>query len=80
MHHSIFGRYGADKDDTSLVLTCILCHIQVHAHKHGELNKKAIEIGRDNFEKFEATKEIRKMETTIKNQKLNPTIIKKEGI
>jgi hypothetical protein len=33
-HHLIFGCYGANKDDTSLICVCRSCHNWAHANKH----------------------------------------------
>jgi len=48
MHHSIFGNYGANKDDRSIVLVCRECHDK--CHKDREFNQKAILIGAINYE------------------------------
>ena len=52
LHHSIFGSYGADKDDRSLVGICRQCHEDCHSNKNGAINSKAIRIGRKNWKKY----------------------------
>jgi hypothetical protein len=51
-HHAIFGSYGADKDDHSLVGVCRKCHEDCHKDKHGAVNSKAVRIGRSNWKKY----------------------------
>lgn len=54
-HHSIYGNFGADKDDRSLVGICRGCHFAIHHGKNGgsqELRYKAIPIGEKNWSFF----------------------------
>lgn len=51
-HHSKWGKYGADKIDSSVVLVCRTCHSNCHKDKHGELNTLAVEIGENNWERY----------------------------
>lgn len=34
MHHLLFGSYGADKDDRTIIGVCRECHEWCHKHKH----------------------------------------------
>lgn len=51
-HHSIYGSFGADKDDRSLMAICEVCHYEIHHGKNGigqTLREDAIEIGANNW-------------------------------
>lgn len=47
-HHSIFGNFGADKDDRSLMAICRGCHYLIHhsrSSRSREARQEAIKIG-----------------------------------
>jgi len=51
-HHSLYGSFGADKDDRSLMGICVPCHYAIHHGKDGgsqELRARAIVIGARNW-------------------------------
>lgn len=51
-HHSIFGNFGADKDDRSLMAICRGCHYLIHHSRSSgsrEARQKAIAIGVKNW-------------------------------
>lgn len=54
-HHSIYGSFGADKDDRTLVAICRECHHTIHHSRNGQgrtLRNKAIPIGLANWKAF----------------------------
>ncbi len=53
MHHSLFGCYGADKDDRSIVGTCLQCHIDMHKDKKGLKSMDAQTIAEANWKAFQ---------------------------
>lgn len=51
-HHSIYGSFGADKDDRSLMAICRGCHFLIHHSRESrskEARQEAIEIGAINW-------------------------------
>ena len=51
LHHLFYGRYGADKDDKTLISVCRKCHEFCHQHKK-ESQEKYEHIVKNNWEKF----------------------------
>ncbi len=50
-HHLMFGSYGADKDDRTLIGVCRKCHEWCHAHKH-ESQKAYKQIANENWSEY----------------------------
>ena len=49
-HHTKFGRYGADKDDRSIIGVCLQCHLDLHANR--DKNRLAAVQVHDNWDNF----------------------------
>lgn len=50
-HHLMFGCYGANKDDRTLIAVCRECHMYCHANKH-ESQKEFKELVNKNYKEF----------------------------
>jgi len=51
LHHLRYGRYGADKDDRSLLSVCRDCHLWCHKNKK-ESQEKYMSVVDKNWEDF----------------------------
>lgn len=54
-HHALYGNFGADKDDRSLVGICRECHYCIHHGKNGgsqKLRQNAVLVGENNWSFF----------------------------
>lgn len=50
-HHVLFGSYGADKDDRTLLAVCRYCHSWVHKNK--ALSKELfLHVARENWKQY----------------------------
>ena len=49
-HHLLYGSYGADKADESVIAVCRSCHEWCHANKK-ESQEKYMHIAQKNWEK-----------------------------
>ena len=44
IHHPEFGRMGADRNMKCALLVCSSCHSECHKLKHGDKNKKYLDL------------------------------------
>ena len=52
-HHAVYGRFGADKDDRTLVAACRECHYNIHHGGGVPMSREAIEgIGWANWAEY----------------------------
>jgi len=51
-HHTLWGCYGANKDDSRQILVCRKCHELCHKEKHGVVNTIAIKISELNWKEY----------------------------
>ncbi len=52
LHHSVYGSFGADKDDRTLVGVCRACHSDIHDHGNRDKREKAKKIGKENWKGY----------------------------